>query len=273
MKAERRHELKANSLSQGLKVVPDKIKQYQSQISLGIILIALVIILIRYRINAAGQRLLEAQISLSNASDDLQRLENARTTDPQVLMKEREDIYAEGLQQADDAFQKAPDWQRALKAQALILKGDLNFNMANFPELPGAATQTSLRPSETEDTLLSNAADAYSQVLQNYASEKFAATAAHFGLGAVAENRGQWDAAKTQYQAIVDSGAEQPYKLLATDRLALIPQLSQPLTMDLPATQPAAVLGPSVKLPMNPLGNSPATPATKPVEANSPGKR
>ncbi len=187
MKAERRHELKANSLSQSLLLFPEKIKQYQSQIALVLVLIALAVVLIRYRMNAAEQRLFDAQTSLSLASDNLQHLENSPSgADPQILMKSREDVYAEGLQQADDAFQKAPDSQLVLKAQALVLKGDLNFNMANFPELPGAATQPSLRPSESEDTLLTNASDAYNQVLQNYASEKFAVTAAHFGLAAVA---------------------------------------------------------------------------------------
>jgi hypothetical protein len=238
MKAERRHELKSNSLIQSLKLFPETVKQYQSQIALVVVLIALAIVLVRYRMSAAEQRLMEAQESLSIASDDLQRLQLSAPgpgADLQMVMKEREDFFSEGLQRADEALQKAPDSKAALKAQALILKGDFNFNMANLPDLPGAATQPSLRPSESQENLLSNASDAYTQVLQNYASEKFAVTAAHFGLAAVAENQRAWDAAKAQYQAILDGNAEPPYKSLASYRLSILPQLQQPVAIDLPA--------------------------------------
>ena len=76
MKAERRHELKSNSLSTSLLLIPEKVKQYQSQIALGIVLIALAVVLVRYRMSAAEQRLAEAQESLAIASDDLRQLEN-----------------------------------------------------------------------------------------------------------------------------------------------------------------------------------------------------
>jgi hypothetical protein len=267
MKAERRHELKANSLSQSLLLFPEKVKQYQSQISLVVILIALAIVLVRYRMNAAEQRLADAQTSLSIASEDLHRLETLAPRDLQTLVKVREEYYSEGLQQADDALQKAPDSQPILKAQALVLKGDFNFNMANFPELPGAATEPSLRPAESEEILLTNASDAYNEVLQSYASEKLQVTAAHFGLAAVAENRGDWDAAKAQYQAIIDGNAEAPFKTLAAGRLSLIPQLMTPVAMDLPATQPtAATTQPAAKSQVSAV-------STSPTEANAPTKR
>ncbi len=258
MKAERRHELKTNSLMQRLRLFPQFVSQYQSQIALVSVLIALAIVLVRYRMSSAEQRLTEARQSLSIASDDLQRLENPmRGTDALMFMKAREDSYSEGLQQADEALQKAPDSQPALKAQALILKGDFNFNMANFPELPGAATQPSLRPAESEESLLSNASDAYTEVIQKYAGERFAVTAAHFGLAAVAENRGAWDAAKAQYQAILDSDAEAPYKTLANMRLGLLGQLEQPAAVDLSAAAPAPA----------------ETPATQPMTATQPSSR
>jgi tetratricopeptide (TPR) repeat protein len=238
MKAERRHELKRNSLTQGLGSIPETLKQYQSQIALVVVLIALAIVLVQYRWSSAEQRLADAKTSLAIASDDLQRLENMAPqpgTDMSIVMKQREELYSEGLQQADEALQKAPSSQTVLKARALVLKGDLNFNMANFPELPGAATQPTLRPEESDETLLSNAADAYNEVLQNYVGEKFAVTAAHFGLAAVAENRGEWDAAKAQYQAVLDGDAETGYKDIATMRVGMLAQLRQKVAVDLPA--------------------------------------
>jgi hypothetical protein len=247
MKAQRRQELKANSLLWHLQGLPELIKKYQSQIALVAVLIALAVVLVRYRMTAAEQRLLDAQAAMAIATEDLSRLKNLaayRDEDLDGIMKAREEAYADGLQQADTAFQKAPDSEGAMKAHALLDKGDLNFEMANFPELPGAATRPALRPAESEDTLLNGAAEAYNQVIQDYPTQKFAAVAARFGLAAVNENRAAWDDARKQYQAILDSDAEQGFKDLAKERLALLSQLSQPVTIDLQAaTQPTVGLG------------------------------
>jgi len=245
MKAQRRHELKANSLIWTLQGLPEAIKKYQSQIALVLVLIALAVVMVRYRINLAQEKLQGAQQSLGVAADDLGRLKGMAYrpgTDGIQYMREREIYYADGLQQADDAFQKAPDSQEAMKAEALLDKGDLNFEMANTPGLPGAATQPALRPAEPQDALLSNASDAYTQVLGNYGSQKFAMTAAHFGLAAVAEDRAaagdgsQWDAAKAQYQAVLDSDVEAGFKAIATLRLGMLAQLSKPMATGMPAT-------------------------------------
>ena len=248
MKAQRRQELKANSLLWQLQGLPEKIKEYQSQIALVVILIALAIVLVRYRMNAAEQRLIDAQAAMGIANDDLQNLRNTVAfgqTDPEIVMKTRESAYADGLEQADAAFQKLPDSMSAMKAQALLDKGDFNFEMANFPALPGAATRPSLRPAESTDTLLNSAAEAYGQVLQSFPDQKFAVVSARFGLAAVNENRAAWADAKTQYQAILDSDAEQPFKDIAKQRLDLIPQLSQPVTMGLQAaTKESVEIGP-----------------------------
>ena len=44
-------------------------------------------------------------------------------------------------------------------AAALICKGDLNFELANIPELPGASTRPSLQPERPLSELLTNAQD------------------------------------------------------------------------------------------------------------------
>ena len=259
MKAQRRHELKANSLIWTLQGLPETIKRYQSQIALGLVLVALAIVMIRYRINTAEQRLAAAQQGLSIANEQLHRLQSSRFypgADALQYVKQREEFYSDGLQQADDALQKAPDSQPALKAEALLVKGDINFEVANSPEMAGAATQPALRPAETMDTLLNSAYDAYMQVVQNYPEQKFAATAAHFGLAAVAEDRAvagggsdvaQWDAAKAQYQAILDSNAEPGFKAVATQRIELLPQLQQPAAIGLGATTIISTLGPTTQ--------------------------
>jgi hypothetical protein len=256
MKAQRRHELKANSLIWTLQGLPQTIKKYQSQIALALILIALIIVMVNYRIRVAQERLIDAQRSLSAAGEELQRMQEShfnpfsQNISGSDYMKIVQEYYFDGLQHAEDALDKTSDSQSAMKAEALLDKGDLNFQLANMPDLPGAATQPALRPSETTENLLNNAYDAYMQILQSYPNEKVPVISAHFGLAAVAENRAaaskdasQWDAAKTQYQAIIDSDAAQPYKVMATFRLNLLPRLSKPVMTGFIATsQPAPLV-------------------------------
>src|SRR5580692_9740865 len=64
MKAERRRELKVNSLVWHLQGLPTTIKKYQSQILLALTLIALAVILIENRVRASREKLQAAQQSL-----------------------------------------------------------------------------------------------------------------------------------------------------------------------------------------------------------------
>ena len=135
MKAERRHVLKANSLIWTLQGLPETIKKYQSQIALGLVLVALAIVMVRYRINIAQERLIGAQQSLGVAAEDLRRLKiwrSIRESDGVEYMKEREEFYSDGLQQADEAFQKAPDSQEAMKAAGAAAQGGLEFRDGEY---------------------------------------------------------------------------------------------------------------------------------------------
>ena len=111
MKAQRRRKLKANSLIWTLQGLPETIKKYQSQVSLGLVLIALAVVLYQYRSRTAQERLQAAQTSLGNAADDLQRLRTMGFDpegDVQTFMRLREGYYSDGLQQVDTVLQKAP---------------------------------------------------------------------------------------------------------------------------------------------------------------------
>jgi len=64
---------------------------------------------------------------------------------------------------------------------------------------------------------------------------------ARFGLAAVAENRGQWDAAKTIYDTVAaDPAAMASIKSLAIVRAAQVDQLRRPLYVS-PTTAPSTV--------------------------------
>ena len=269
MKAQRRHELKQNSLIHALQNLPETGKLYGSQIALGVILVALVIIWVRCRATSATERVTAAEQSVGGASDSLKRLKMAlqmqRGDEPAVAM-ERRQMFAQGVAMVDDALERVGDRDPQVKAQALLLRGDLNFTMANLPQLAGAATQPSLRPDQPTGDLLNSAADAYGQVLQEFPSDDFAATSAHFGLAAVAEDRAgasgdpqQWETARLQYQAIVDGGASPAFRSLAMERLKSLALVQQPLTIDLglkAATQPSV---PSTMPSLTPMSLSPTT--------------
>jgi tetratricopeptide (TPR) repeat protein len=248
MKSERRRELRQNALIWHLQGLPEKIKQYQSQISLVLIVIALGVVLIQYRMRTAEEKLDAAREAVAIATQDFNQLQSTLgvVRDPAMGMRQREEWYADGIQQTQDALQKAPDTQQFLKAHALLIKGDLSFEMSNLPEMPGASTQPALRPAESMDDLLSAASDAYSQALQTYGDIPSVAVSARFGLAAVAENQSQWDAARQQYQAIISSNAAQPYKDYAKQRMDLLDQLQRPAAVDFSATtQPTtATVGP-----------------------------
>jgi hypothetical protein len=253
MKAQRRHELKQNSLIRSLKQLPNAGQQYGSRIALGIILVAVVILVIRSRMNAAADRLNLAQQSLNQAGGDLFQLDGRLVSKPGAelqLAQDRQGLYSDGIKLADDALEKAANKDLHIKAQALLYKGDLNFELANLPTLPGAATQPALQPDEKPTELLENAEAAYSQVLSDCAGEVFAVTAAHFGLAAIAENRApadasQWEIAHQQYQAVIDSQAAQAFKAIAVQRLSLLTQMQQPVLTDVPPLFLAATSRPT----------------------------
>jgi hypothetical protein len=260
MKAQRRHELKENSLIRSIKQLPRTGHQYGSRIALGVILVAIVIVVVRSRMSASAERLSIAQQSLNQAGGDLFQLQSpGRLAAPagaeMQLAQDRQALYSDGIKLADDALDKVGSKDIHIKAQALLYKGDLNFQLANLPPLPGAATQPSLQPDEKPQELLENAEAAYSQVLAECPNETFAVTAAHFGLAAIAENRAvtdpsQWDNARQHYQAVLDGKAAQAFKSLAAQRLNLLGQLQQPILTDVspifpggatrPTTAPAA---------------------------------
>jgi len=82
MKAQRRHELKENSLIRSLKQLPSASQQYGSRIALGIVLVAIIIVVIRSRMNAAADRVNMAQQSLNQAGSDLFQLKDRLVSQP-----------------------------------------------------------------------------------------------------------------------------------------------------------------------------------------------
>jgi hypothetical protein len=141
----------------------------------------------------------------------------------------------------------------AIKARALVVRGDLAWAVANLPELPGAATQPALRPDPPADVLLGQAADAYNAVLTAGGADKEAIASAHLGLAAVAENRGDWATARQQLQAVADD----------PDGIAVLSQSARTELAGLPALQQPVYLAPPTGVPVPPP--PPSVPTTRAV--------
>ncbi len=256
MKAERRHELQTNTLAQFLSDLPLYLRFHANKIMAGVIVICLVILLVQYRMKAAREAkelTRSSLISARNGIDQIRIIDRSRPTDAQRAADRR--MVASQVNSAiNQILQNTTDADDAsLRAEALIAQGDLNWTLANLPTLPGAATQPSLMLPQSSDDYLSNAADAYKQVLKNYESQKVAKVTALLGLAAVDENRGEWEKAIDEYNAIItDPTIVRAFKEIARQRLAMIPTLRSPVYLGAysstqPTTQATAVMTPTTQ--------------------------
>ena len=175
---------------------------------------------------------------------------------------------------ATDAVQMvldAADDPRLL-AEARLARGDLNWKLANFPDIPGAATQPALQFPRSRQDLLNTAAESYLNVVEDPAAPPESQRTARLGLAAVYENRREWDKARAEYQKIVnDTSVPKPFKDLAADRLNDLDKVQRPPLIGAPATAentlpttgatPASATAPAAKT---------TAPASKPAATQAP---
>ena len=177
--------------------------------------------------------------------------------------------------EVSDVINKADD--ASVKGRALVVRGDLNWAMANLPEVPGAATQPALRPDLPADQYLSQAADAYQAVTTLAGADKESVASAKLGLAAVAENRHDWPAAQQQLTAVADDKDDAVAVLAQAARLQLLilPVLEKPMYVapaeGTPLAVPPAATMPAATMPTMPTSRPatmpmvPARPATMPM--------
>lgn len=239
MKAERRHELRTNALSQFLDQLPEIGRKYGGKILLGLIAISLVIVLLRHRSNTAAQREQEAWKSLATARSAITQLKNGEflRAGPDQMAAARDGLILAANDALDRVQREATD-PKAL-AEALADQGDLSWYIANTVDLPTTRPAPATAPSLQTDSL-KDAEKAYQAVLSKYPEQKLPVATARFGLAAVAENRGQWDEAAKQYDAIINEPQMMKgFKDQASVRKAQLPVIQQPVW--LAATQPATM--------------------------------
>jgi hypothetical protein len=264
MKSERRHELQDNELAKGLGKLPAFWQAHGTKVLLGVIGLALLYMLINYRTKTAQRELDTAKASLADVREllDEARFREMQPVSPTDLAQFRTAVATDGSAALSAVINQARSGgHNELLADAMLLRGDLNWSLANLPELAGATTRPQLKlepPAGT--TYLALAEEAYRAVLDQTSATTMQKNQARFGLAAVAENRRAWNDAQAQYQAVLDDSASiEAYRSLATIRIALLDDLKQEFILAKPTTAPAVT-------PLVTPVTQPATlPTTQPV--------
>jgi len=268
MKTERRHELQDNELAKGLGKLPAFWRVHGTKVLLGVIGIVLVLVLINYRTKTAQRELTTAKASLADVREllDEARFRETQRIAPQDQAQFRNAVATDGASALSAIINQARSGGHdTLLADAQVVRGDLNWALANLPELPGATTRPQLKlepPAGT--TYLQQAEEAYRAVLGQASATTMQKNQARFGLAAVAENRRAWDDAQAQYQAVRDDTASiEAYRSLATIRITLLSDLKQ----DFILATPAMITGPSTLPTFStaPVVTSATQPTTTPV--------
>ena len=243
MKAERRHELAENELAKVIKGAPTFWQQSGGKFLLGLIVVLLIIVLIQYRMRANREGVAQATEQLALARGYVDQLQNDAAqmswmfAPPNEVIQRRKLALSEANSAIDSALRLSDE--RRIEAEAMLTRGDLNWSAAALPAVPAAATQPALQMKPSKE-YLATAAEAYQTVTNNYSDVTYADIAARFGLGAIHEQRSEWDQAKQIYAKIAaDTSNLAAYKQLAEARMTAVDMLRNPVIVGKPATEPA----------------------------------
>jgi predicted negative regulator of RcsB-dependent stress response len=237
MKASRRHELKQNTLALGLQSLPDFWRVYGGKILLALVAVLAIALFIKFRTQAARDAQEQAGQSYAAAVQGIASLQNP-PRDPKLAAEQRRAVQDQAEQAISSVLETSTD--DALKAEALVARGDLNWTLARLPEMRGADTQQAARPTGATDESLESARKAYEAALAIPGAKSLSVTSARLGLAAVAEQRKQWDEAKKQYEAVKnDARAGRAFQAEAEAALENLSKIQSPVLLGRPATLPA----------------------------------
>jgi hypothetical protein len=287
MKAERRHELKTNALARWIEEFPAFVKQHANRLMLGLILILLVILALQYRARVNAESMATAEKDLAEARLDVDQLRSgqlsvATTQDAAGRRTTLTDLADKALSDVLLSMQGDPSMQ----SRAQLTRGDLYLTLSMFPDLPGADTQPALALPRSREEYRKLAEEAYQKVLDIPEAQALSRNSARLGLAALAENGGDWQAARKWYNEVVnDSEAGPALQTYALERLQNDFTTTQPVLLagdqppapptTEPATNPAATATPGIGsgspfMPELRPNDVIPTPATQPARAPLP---
>ena len=241
MKSERRHELQTNSLATAIQGAPQFLRVHGSKVFLGLIIVLLAAIFLYQRTRRNQEQLDAGWSNIAVARTSLARLQvMPRYIESPIQLAAARKQTIEGASAALAPMLGSDN--RQIAAEAYLVRGDLNFAIANLPAIAAAATQPALQIEGDPADHLAKAQEAYDKVLRVYPEEHRIVTNARFGLAAVAENKRDFDGAAKIYQEITNDEKTLPaFKTLAELRLASLDNIRKPIYLApavIPATAP-----------------------------------
>lgn len=260
MDSEHRHELKTNALADRLAHAPAFFQQHGSRILLGVISVLLVYILsVQYMANKE-QKKARAGDALGNAIYALRLLKQSAFQPPNALpdtvIADRKQRVKEVDESVKIVLDAASDPK--MKSQALVVLGDLYWVEANLPALPGATTRPELALGRTSSEFLAEAEKSYNAAIATEGADHTSVILGRLGLGYVAENKSDWEAARKAFQQVVDdASADKGFRDFATAQIDGMRRLQTPeyagTTIERPIVTPSTtpvtippVYGPAV---------------------------
>ena len=240
MKSERRHELHYNELGQQLSSLLAWVKKYSNYLAWGALLAAVVVLVVVYMNRAGEKKMLERQNDFDHA---------VTSPDP--------DVRLNGLVKIADG-----EGDKFLTAQATQLVAEEYSSRIISGQ--GRASKDELKKFNDQATLY------YQRLIDNFKEYPAMVAQGHFGLGKLAENRGDFDAAGAEFLAAKKSSPpDYPILLSADEAIKEVATLRQPVKFatTAPATQPA-----SAPAATGPAGKNSATGAASPSPITKPAK-
>jgi predicted negative regulator of RcsB-dependent stress response len=212
MDADRRHDLEHNALDSELTKFIAWFKENWNRIFWAIIIVGMIFVVLLFA---------QSYREKSQLREEARFTAIFRNPTPEVEMTlaEQREFAVSIIDNLQDFSQTARD--RKLGAQAALMAGDMALDMY-------------LDPMNRRNEQLDRAADIYNQAKGDFADQPIIVAQALYGLGIVAENRYDFDAAREQYNAVLATEGSEgtPVAELAKDRLEMLAELEKPVYFD-----------------------------------------
>ncbi len=213
MKSERRHELQHNTLDTELHKTVDFLKRHLNSILWLIVVVAAGFLVGKFVSNKLTQHRLGPRVQYAEAMGDQALLTEERLERLAALAEQDTDLRVAAL--------------------ALLSRADLQVASA-------------MLGMDRPDAMYQGAQADYQKALDRFSDEPILAARAHVGLAVLAENRGEYELARSHYEAVlaIDGAAGTPASAIAMRNKDSLPELVRPVAMTpppMPVTQPADV--------------------------------
>ncbi len=220
MKSEERRRLKHNELAESLIEIPDFVKEHGPAIVTGIVVVILIVAGIFWlaRLNADSERvqndlLVDTLVRSRELQQEMVKQVEAGASAEAVSAVDylsRAKVMVSAFSELGQEGVASDRGIAAMLEEAEILMSKLHFSTELLDQASCAA-------------ILDRAEELYAQISEQSPERRMASGQAKMGLALVAENREQWDVARTLYREIAEDAEGKwtgtPYPLLAKIRL------------------------------------------------------